>query len=88
MRHHVLLRTGIHGPLNWQNRVRVTFAKLFSSAIEICGGSARLSGNYVIAMKWWRRATDRGNVTAQMKRAHLYDGWGHPYGLYLSLQME
>ena len=29
-----------------------------SSAIEICGDSARLSGNYVIAMKWWRRAAD------------------------------
>src|ERR1700747_2719246 len=29
-----------------------------SRAIEICGDSARLSGNYVIAMKWYRRAAD------------------------------
>ena len=32
-----------------------------SIAIETCGDSARLSGNYVIAMKWWRRAADRGS---------------------------
>ena len=42
-----------------------------SSAIEICGDSARLSGNYVIAMKWWRRAADRGNPSAQMKLAYF-----------------
>ena len=35
-----------------------------SSAIEICGDSARLSGNYVIAMKWWRRAAERGAPTS------------------------
>ena len=29
MRHHVLLLTGFHRPLNWQSRPRVTFAKLF-----------------------------------------------------------
>ena len=29
MRHHVLLQTGFHASLNWQNRPRVTFAKLF-----------------------------------------------------------
>jgi hypothetical protein len=28
-RHHVLLQTGFHGPPNWQNRPRATFAKLF-----------------------------------------------------------
>ena len=28
MRHHALLQTGFHGPPNWQNRARVTFAKL------------------------------------------------------------
>ena len=43
-----------------------------SSAIEICGDSARLSGNYVIAMKWWRRAADRGNPSAQMKPAYFF----------------
>jgi uncharacterized protein len=42
-----------------------------SRAIEICGDSARLSGNYVIAMKWWRRAADRGNPSAQMKLAYF-----------------
>jgi TPR repeat protein len=47
-----------------------------SSAIEVCGDSARLSGNYVIAMKWWRRAADRGNAAAQMKLAGLYEGRG------------
>jgi hypothetical protein len=47
-----------------------------SSAIEICGDSARLSGNYVVAMKWWRRAADRGNAAAQMKVAGLYEGRG------------
>ena len=29
MRHHVLLQTGFHAPLNSQSRPRVTFAKLF-----------------------------------------------------------
>jgi TPR repeat protein len=43
-----------------------------SSAMEYCGDSARLSGNYVIAMKWWRRAADRGTTAAQMKLAYLY----------------
>ena len=43
-----------------------------SNAIEICGDSARLSGNYVIAMKWWHRAADRGNASAQMKLAYFY----------------
>jgi hypothetical protein len=43
-----------------QNDVR----KAISSAIEICGDSARLNGNYVIAMKWWRRADDSGNTSA------------------------
>jgi TPR repeat protein len=43
-----------------------------SWAIEICGDSARLSGNYVIAMKWYRRAADRGNTSAQMKLAYIY----------------
>jgi TPR repeat protein len=43
-----------------------------SNAIEICGDSARLNGNYIIAMKWWRRAADRGNTSAQMKLAYLY----------------
>jgi TPR repeat protein len=47
-----------------------------SIAIETCGDGARLSGNYVIAMKWWRRAADRGNVAAQMKLAGLYEGRG------------
>ena len=48
-----------------------------SIAIEVCGDSARLSGNYVIAMKWWRRAAERGNTSAQMKLAYLYgDGRG------------
>jgi uncharacterized protein len=47
-----------------------------SSAIEICGDNARLSGNHIIAMKWWRRAADRGNASAQMKLAHLYEGRG------------
>ena len=47
-----------------------------SIAIETCGDSARLSGNYVIAMKWWRRAADRGNAAAQMKLAGLYEGRG------------
>jgi Sel1 repeat len=47
-----------------------------SGAVEICGDSARLSGNYFIAMKWWRRAADRGNASAQMKLAHLYEGRG------------
>ena len=46
---------------------RLTFAKLFLMRIEICGDSARLSGNYVIAMKWWHRAADRGNAPAQMR---------------------
>jgi TPR repeat protein len=45
-----------------------------SSAIEICGDSARLSGNYVIAMKWWHKAADRGHAAAQMKLAGLYEG--------------
>ena len=39
--------------------------------MEYCGDSARLSGN-VIAMKWWRRAADRGTANAQMKLAYLY----------------
>jgi len=43
-----------------------------SIAIEVCGDSARLSGNYVIAMKWWRRAAERGNTSAQMKLAYVY----------------
>jgi TPR repeat protein len=43
-----------------------------SSAFEICGDSARLNGNYVIAMKWWRRAADRGSTSAQMKVAYAY----------------
>jgi TPR repeat protein len=43
-----------------------------SNAIEICGDSARLNGNYIIAMKWWRRAADGGNTSAQMKLAYLY----------------
>ena len=43
-----------------------------SRAIEICGDSARLNGNYVIAIKWWRRAADRGNTSAQMKLAYVY----------------
>ena len=43
-----------------------------SIAIEVCGDSARLSGNYVIAMKWWRRAAERGNTSAQMKLTYLY----------------
>ena len=43
-----------------------------SNAIEICGDSARLSGNYVIAMKWWHKAADRGNTSAQMKLAYFY----------------
>jgi TPR repeat protein len=43
-----------------------------SSAIEICGDSARLNGNYVIAMKWWRRAADRGSTSVQMKLAYAY----------------
>jgi hypothetical protein len=43
-----------------------------SRAIEICGDSARQNGNYLIAMKWWRRAADRGNTSAQMKLAYLY----------------
>jgi TPR repeat protein len=31
----------------------------------------------VIAMKWWRRAAERGNTSAQMKLAYLYgDGRG------------
>jgi uncharacterized protein len=30
------------------------------------------NGNYVIAMKWWRRAADRGNTSAQMKLAYVY----------------
>ena len=38
-----------------------------SRAIEI-----RLNGNYVVAMKWWRRAADRGNTSAQMKLAYVY----------------
>ena len=45
-----------------------------SIAIEVCGDSARLSGNYVIAMKWWRRAADRGNPSAQIKLGHVYEG--------------
>jgi TPR repeat protein len=45
-----------------------------SSAIEICGDSALLNGNYVIAMKWWRRAADRGNPSAQIKLGHVYEG--------------
>jgi TPR repeat protein len=44
-----------------------------SIAIETCGDSARLSGNYVMAMKWWRRAADRGDPSAQMKVAYLYE---------------
>ena len=44
-----------------------------SIAIEVCGDSARLSGNYVMAMKWWRRAADRGDPSAQMKVAYLYE---------------
>jgi TPR repeat protein len=44
-----------------------------SIAIEACGDSARLSGNYVIAMKWWLSAADRGNASAQMKAAYLYE---------------
>src|SRR6185437_3004308 len=71
MRHHALLQTGFHGPPNWQNSsqgdVRV------SIAIETCGDSARLSGNYVIAMKWWLSAADKGNASAQMKAAYLYE---------------
>ena len=47
-----------------------------SIAIEVCGDSARLSGNYVIAMKWWRRAAERGNTSAQMKLAYLYVATG------------
>jgi hypothetical protein len=43
-----------------------------SGAMEICGDSARLSGNYVIAMKWWRGSADRGKAAAQMKLADLY----------------
>jgi len=43
-----------------------------SGAMEIFGDSARLSGNYVIAMKRWRRAADRGTTAAQMKLAYLY----------------
>ena len=62
---------------NSQNRQpSVMFATLFRIAIETCGDSARLSGNYVIAMKWWRRAADRGNAAAQMKLAGLYEGRG------------
>ena len=36
-----------------------------SIAMEICGDSARLSGNYVIAMKWHRRADDRGGTLSR-----------------------
>ena len=71
MRHHVLLQTGFHAPLNWQNSTQSDIREAVSSAIEICGDSARLSGNYVIAMKWWRRAADRGNPSAQMKLAYF-----------------
>ena len=34
MRHHVLLQTGFHGPPNWQNQPRVTFAKLFPARLR------------------------------------------------------
>ena len=76
MRHHVLLQTGSTnrstGRID-QSDIR----EAVSIAIEVCGDSARLSGNYVIAMKWWRRAAERGNPSAQMKLAYLYgDGRG------------
>ena len=75
MKHHVLLQTGFHGPLNWQNQLRVTFAKLFPVRLRYAA-IVHLSGNYVIAMKWWRRAAERGSAAAQIKLAHLYEGRG------------
>ena len=71
MTHHVLLQTGCHEPLSWQNQIQSDIREAVSIAIEVCGDSARLSGNYVIAMKWWRRAAERGNTSAQMKLAYL-----------------
>ena len=67
----MLQQTGFQGPPNSQidpSDVR----EAVSRAIEICGDSARLNGNYVVAMKWWRRAADRGNTSAQMKLAYVY----------------
>ena len=69
---------------NWLSRtaqlaesVQSDIREAVSIAIEVCGDSARLGGNYVIAMKWWRRAAVRGNTSAQMKLAYLYgDGRG------------
>ena len=43
-----------------------------SIAIEACGDSARLSGNYVIAIVV-AQSRDRGNASAQMKAAYLYE---------------
>jgi hypothetical protein len=34
MKHHVLLQTGCHEPLSWENRVRVTFVKPFPSRLR------------------------------------------------------
>ena len=60
----------LSGTAQLAKSTQMTFAKPFP--IEICGDSARLNGNYVVAMKWWRRAADRGNTSAQMKLAYVY----------------
>ena len=84
----MLLLTGFHGHAQFAESTQRDVRDAVSIAIETCGDSARLSGNYVIAMKWWRRAADRGNAAAQMKLAGLYEGRGGiPDRLYSSLQM-